>query len=73
VSQQEQTWMGLYRGAILELDLDKLPARICAARSAIEERLQALAGSKDSREERQALQDAQRNLRLLERNEAKER
>ena len=72
MSQQEQTWVGLYRSAILELDLEKLPERIGIARSAIEERLQALAGSKVSLEERQALHDARRNLRLLERNEGKD-
>ena len=72
MSQQEQTWVGLYRSAILELDLQKLPERIRTARTAIEERLQALAGSKVSREERQALHDARRNLRLLEGNEGKD-
>jgi len=69
VSDPEQVWMKLYRNAIVELDSAKLPQRLQAAREAIVARIQTLGGSNDSREERQALQDAQRNLRILQKNE----
>ena len=69
MSEQKQAWVELYREAILELDMGKLPERIAAASRAIEERVHALNGSQDSRAEREALQDARRNLRLLQRSE----
>ena len=66
---ERETWVELYRSAILELDIERLPEKIQVAGKAIEARIQALDGNNDCREERHALQDARRNLRLLERSE----
>lgn len=69
MSGPEHAWVALYRGALLELDLEKLPEKIAVATSAMEERLLALDQMQEGREERRALQDALRNLRLLRRSE----
>jgi hypothetical protein len=56
MSGREQAWVGLYRSALLELDLDKLPEKIDAATRAVEARLHELNGDQSLREERHALQ-----------------
>ena len=61
-------WQERYTRAILELDQGKLPERIAEARRAIRDRVEEiLAGLQMSPdEERRALNNALRNLRLLE-------
>jgi hypothetical protein len=65
---QGQDWMDLYRDALLELDLKELPGRIQKAQNAIRERFQKLPQDpKQYNAERQALEDALQNLRVLTR------
>lgn len=61
-------WQEPFRKALLELDDDKLSARIIAAETAIYNRLRALAGDSDHADERQAMQDALSSLRVLKSN-----
>ena len=49
MSGREQAWVGLYRSALLELEID-------AATRAVEARLHELNGDQSLREERHALQ-----------------
>ena len=63
-------WQCEYRAAVLELDPKQLTERVKAAESAIFTRLQAISGSADSADghaERQAIEDAMANLRVLKR------
>ena len=60
-------WQGEYQSALLELDREKLPERVAAAETAIFKRLQAIAQSSDNQAERQAIEDATANLRVLKR------
>jgi len=62
----QNNWPELYRQAILESDLGRLPERIEKAQSAIQRRARELwyAGSPETRE-RRALDAAVRFLRLL--------
>jgi hypothetical protein len=60
-------WQREYRAAVLELDPKQLTERVKAAESAIFTRLQAISGSADSDAERQAIEDAMGNLRVLKR------
>ena len=65
---QGQDWMDLYRAALLELDLKELPGRIQKAQNAIRERFKQLPqDQKQYKAERQALEDALQNLRVLTR------
>jgi hypothetical protein len=61
------TWMELYRAAMLELDPQKLPARVEEALKSAESRAWELAQQNGSREEQGALRDAMQNLRVLRR------
>lgn len=64
--RQESDWKDLYRSALLELDRSKLPESIERARNAIQLRIDQLAkGEGESVAERQALEDALQNLRVL--------
>ncbi len=66
--EKGQDWMDLYRAALLELDRDKLPGFIQKAQDAIRERFQQLPQDpKQYNAERQALEDALQNLRVLTR------
>ena len=58
-------WQNEYAAALVELDREKLPQRVAAAETAIFNRLQAISQSADNRAERQAIQDALANLRVL--------
>lgn len=60
-------WQACYRDALIELDHDKLKDRVRQAESAIVDRLQTLAPSRESLMERQAIADALANLRCLKR------
>lgn len=66
-------WESLYSAALLELDREKLLALVCAAEQAIQQRLLALSHSSDHHAERQAIQDAQQNLRVLRQTEFPEK
>jgi hypothetical protein len=67
VSDGQEEWLELYRGALMELDRAKLPQKIDAATAAIQLRIQQLLASKDGHQEYSALEDALRNLRSLRR------
>lgn len=51
----------------MEVHFDKLAARISDAETALRKRLEALQTSSDGREEREAIEDALRGLRVLQR------
>jgi PAS domain S-box-containing protein len=59
-------WVGIYHAAMLELDLARLPAKVAAARKAVEKALLALSPM-DRWENSRRLQDALHNLRIVER------
>ena len=65
-------WKHLYECAMLELDKNKLPARIAAAQRAIVERAEEII-TNQSTDEHYALNDALRALQLLERMAAREK
>lgn|SRR6185312_11199099 len=67
VGDSPEEWLELYRGALMELDRVKLPQRIDAASTAIQQRISQLLVSKDGHQEYSALEDALRNLRSLRR------
>jgi hypothetical protein len=65
--QNKFEWQGIIHEALVELDLDKLRAKIAEAESAIFNRLQALGETAGGAEERHALQDASNTLLTLKR------
>jgi hypothetical protein len=60
-------WQSPVQGALLELDRDKLKARVAEAEAAIFNRLQAISQDTDHTAERQAIEDALANLRVVKR------
>ena len=60
-------WQRDYQAALLEPDSEKLVNLVAAAEAAIFKRLQAIGQSQDHRVERQAIEDALANLRVLRR------
>jgi hypothetical protein len=69
---EKEDWVSLYQSALIELEQAKLAGRINAAQKAIvarAEQLQNLPGL--HAEELQAIDDALRSLRFLEREEAR--
>ena len=61
-------WEALYHAALLETDRRQLSARIEAAQSAIQQRVQELLlAPAPPPDERQAIEDALNNLRVLRR------
>jgi hypothetical protein len=58
-------WELLYQAAILETDDTKLPKLLEQARGAIDFRLREVASNGDSPEEKQALEQALRALKVL--------
>ena len=60
-------WQNDFRAALLELDREKLRERVATAEAAIFKRLQALSQGLEHTAERQAIQDALANLRVLQR------
>jgi hypothetical protein len=65
--QNNFAWQQIIQEALVELDRDKLKAKIAEAESAIFNRLQALGRNADGAEERNALQDASNTLLALKR------
>jgi hypothetical protein len=63
------SWQELYTAAMLELDRTMLPSRIEAAQAAIRQAMEELVGNHKigTGEETQAMADALRNLRTLQR------
>lgn len=59
-------WQKAYREALLEVNPQKLPARIFAAETAILMRMKALLTSSDGHREREAIEDAVSALRVLQ-------
>jgi len=59
-------WEPVYHRAVLEVDRQKMPERIVAARQAISNRLQGLYGNPDHHAEREQIEDALRALAVLE-------
>jgi hypothetical protein len=64
-------WQAPVQDAILEFNLDKLPAKIYRAETLIFERLQQLQSSNDGAGERQAIAEALERLRTLKRERLK--
>jgi hypothetical protein len=64
---QYPDWQSPVQGALLELDRDKLKARVAEAEAAIFNRLQAISQDTDHTAERQAIEDALANLRVVKR------
>jgi len=62
-----QVWLSLYKAALLELDLRKMPGRIVEARLALQERIQELEGANGHYQEKLEIQYAVRNLHAAER------
>jgi len=60
-------WLTLYRAALLELDVQKMPERIVIASKALQERERELQGSSGRYVERLEIEYAMRNLRVAER------
>jgi hypothetical protein len=60
-------WQRLYRAALLEVDRGKLDAAIELAEQSMRERMQQIATSGKHSEERHAIDDALRVLKLLKR------
>ncbi len=58
-------WQSEYKAALIETDREKLVERVVEAETAIFNRLQTIAHSEDYRAERQAIEDARTNLRVL--------
>jgi hypothetical protein len=70
---EQQSWIDLYRAALLELDPEKLHQKIAEAHTAIRMRIEILAiDSGGSAEERQDLLDALRALNTLRRMSSEE-
>jgi hypothetical protein len=59
-------WQEPLQAALIELDQQRLPEKVAAAETAIVQRLQELADSADSTEERQALATASSSLLTLQ-------
>jgi hypothetical protein len=66
LSTKPKRWLILYRAALLETDLAKMPGRIVIAGTAIQDRLRRLQGSTNHHAERVEIEYAIRNLRVAE-------
>lgn len=60
-----ENWEQVYRLAVLEVDGQKMPERISAARQSIAERLRAIEGDTDHHGERERIDEALRALKRL--------
>ena len=65
-ASEDNSWFRVYKAALLELDPQKLPARIGAAKEKVRLRLEEIQGDSDHHAERQQIEDALNNLRVLE-------
>ncbi len=59
------SWQGVYRTAILETNIARLPQRVADAEAAIAKRLQTISMGADHRAESHAIEDALAALRIL--------
>jgi hypothetical protein len=66
---EREHWESLYSAALLELDREKLLPLLRAAEEAIQQRQVSLSDSADHHAERQAIEDALQNLRVLRQTE----
>ena len=66
-ANEDKPWFEVYKAAMLEIDPQKLPERVVAAREAILLRLKNIEGDADHHAERQQIDDALSGLRTLER------
>jgi hypothetical protein len=66
-ASEDKPWFVVYKAALLELDSQKLPERIVAAKEAVHLRLKEIQGDTDHHAERQQIEDALNSLRTLER------
>jgi hypothetical protein len=67
----EEKWVAVYQSAVLELEQSLIAGRIADARAEIIKRIEALRSIPGLHgEERQAIEDAIHNLRVLEREDA---
>jgi hypothetical protein len=64
---EQKRWLTLYREALLELDLQKMPERIVLASRALQKRLRELQGSGGHYGEKLEIEYALRNLHVAER------
>jgi len=64
---EQKSWLTLYKAALLELDLQKMPERIVLASKALQERSRQLQGSSGHYGERLEIEYAIRNLHVAER------
>jgi len=62
-----EVWLSLYKAALLELDLHKMPKRIVEANKALQERLQELEGASGHYQEKIEIKYAVQNLQAAER------
>jgi hypothetical protein len=67
VPLRTRNWLALYKAALLELDLQKIPERIALANKALQERSRELQKSCGYYGERLDIQYAERNLHVAER------
>jgi hypothetical protein len=67
LASEDKPWFEVYKTAMLELDPQKLPERIVAAKEAVRLRLKDIEGDSDHHAERQQIEDALNSLRILER------
>lgn len=65
-ASETKPWFEVYKAAVLELDPQKLPNRIVAAKEAVQLRLKEIQGDTDHHAERQQIEDALNSLRILE-------
>ena len=68
-SKSQGGWKELYKLALLEPDRTKVPARVAEAHAAISQQLSDLSSCPSSSDECAALKDAQKFLRLVEKEE----
>jgi hypothetical protein len=61
---EQKNWLALYKAALLELDLQKMPERIALANKALQERSRELRKSCGYYGERLDIQYAERNLHV---------
>jgi hypothetical protein len=67
VSKNEKRWFVLYRAALLELDMQKMPMRIVLARQVLEQRMRNLQSARGNYVERVEIEHAIQNLQVAER------
>jgi hypothetical protein len=66
ITRTIEVWLCLYKAALLEPDLHKMPGRIVEANKAIQERLQELERANGHYQEKLEIQYAVRNLHAAE-------